>query len=293
MHLGIAMNNNRKKTGGKKHSFDVDIAALVGERAAVLFNNLQHWCEWSEGNNCHFHDDNYWTFNSISSFKKIYPYMTENKIRSALDKLEKANLVITGNYNKMPYDRTKWYAITEKGNMLTRYGISHLCETTNGFGQNHRPIPNINNNINKKTIGEVAPQHSPTEIENQELTKIANRVISRLNKITGKKRRLIQSNRKHIIARLKDGYTYQDFIKVIKTKKQDPHFIENPHFLRPSTLFTPSHFEDYLNEDPSSYKTKPKSNNKNRYRSSDPEKQWGNKQAKKMKINLNGENDES
>lgn len=58
-----------------------------------------------------------------------------------------------------------------------------------------------------------------------------------------------KETRKHIIARLKDGYTFDDFKIVIDKKYQqwhnDPKMAE---FLRPKTLFSPSNFESYLNQ---------------------------------------------
>ena len=44
-------------------------------------------------------------------------FLTQRQIEVALKKLEKEGLIITGNYNKTPFDRTKWYAISQKGLM--------------------------------------------------------------------------------------------------------------------------------------------------------------------------------
>lgn len=82
--------------------------------------------------------------------------------------------------------------------------------------------------------------------------KIADRVIQTLNKMTGKKYQNTQANRKHILARLNEGYVLKDFIQVVRTKKQDPYFISNPKYMRPETLFG-SKFDTYLNESPEEY----------------------------------------
>lgn len=71
-------------------------------------------------------------------------------------------------------------------------------------------------------------------------------VIEYLNLKTGKQYR----NTKYIEARLKEGYTVADLIKIIDNKLQDPFFIENKRFLNPVTLFRPIHADNYLNEDP-------------------------------------------
>lgn len=55
-------------------------------------------------------------------------------------------------------------------------------------------------------------------------------------------------NMEPIVARLKQGRSFEDFILVISDRKQkwgeDPKMCE---YLRPSTLFAPTNFENYLN----------------------------------------------
>lgn len=57
--------------------------------------------------------------------------------------------------------------------------------------------------------------------------------------------------RGYVHARLEEGFTVDDFLTVIDNKVakwgDDPKMRD---FLRPSTLFAPSHFEEYLNESP-------------------------------------------
>lgn len=57
--------------------------------------------------------------------------------------------------------------------------------------------------------------------------------------------------RGYVHARLGDGFTVDDFFTVIDTKAakwRDDQKMRD--YLRPSTLFAPSHFEEYLNESP-------------------------------------------
>ena len=124
-----------------EHSFDVDTAELYGVNSAILFKNIYFWVEKNKANEIHFYDGNYWTYNSIKAFSKMFPYMTEKQIRLSLEKLENAGLIETGNFNKAGYDRTKWYAITPKGQM-------HFTKKANGICQKGKPIPDINTDIN-------------------------------------------------------------------------------------------------------------------------------------------------
>jgi uncharacterized phage protein (TIGR02220 family) len=74
-------------------------------------------------------------------------------------------------------------------------------------------------------------------------------IVSYLNEKSGKSfSSEIASTRKHIIARLKEGRSVDDFKKVINTKCSQWLNTNMSMYLRPSTLFGPSNFENYLNE---------------------------------------------
>lgn len=92
------------------HSFDPRIAAKVGVNAAVLYQNIVWWCEKNAANNNNEHDGRHWTYNSVKAWSALFPYMSQKQIRTALDRLEAEGLVLSGIYNKMGKDRTKWYA---------------------------------------------------------------------------------------------------------------------------------------------------------------------------------------
>lgn len=75
---------------------------------------------------------------------------------------------------------------------------------------------------------------------------ICQRVIENLNWQTGRKFKTVESNTKHIIARLKEGYSEEECIRVVHNKVID--WLDNPDmkdFLRPSTLFG-TKFDGYL-----------------------------------------------
>lgn len=51
-----------------------------------------------------------------------------------------------------------------------------------------------------------------------------------------------------IIARLREGFKFEDFVKVITTKCKEWLGTPFAKYLRPKTLFSANHFEDYLNQ---------------------------------------------
>ena len=90
------------------HYFDTELAEKYGMVEATILNHLQYWIQ-------NYHEGRYWTFHSIQAFCKQFPYLTAKKIRNAIKKLENAKVLIKGNFNKVKYDRTTWYALTDLG----------------------------------------------------------------------------------------------------------------------------------------------------------------------------------
>lgn len=123
-----------------QHSFDIEIAAKYGVEAAVILNHLQFWIRKNQANHQHFHDGLYWTYNSVKALSDLFPYLTPWKIRSALEKLEKEGLIIKGNFSGSTYNRTLWYAISEKGNAILQKPQMDLAETANAFEENDKSI---------------------------------------------------------------------------------------------------------------------------------------------------------
>ncbi len=125
------------------HSFDPEIAARVGINAAVIHQNLKFWIEKNAANERHFHDGQYWTYNSIKAWEALFPYLTPSQIRTAINKLETDGLILSGNFNQSAYDRTKWYCILSQ---------IHLSKIANGFDENGQPIPDIKPDIKPDLI---------------------------------------------------------------------------------------------------------------------------------------------
>lgn len=135
------------------HSFNPEVAVDVGIEAAILYQNIQYWCEKNRLNNKNFHDGYYWTYNSVKAFCEMFPYMSKDIISRNLKKLESFGYIKTGVFNDVGFDRTKWFADIRNPCDTIVSSISEKCEMDlaemqNGFSENQKPIPNINTNIN-------------------------------------------------------------------------------------------------------------------------------------------------
>lgn len=147
-----------------EHSFNTKIAEICGIEEAILLNNIFHWVQKNKSNDKHFYENRYWTYNSYRAFADLFPYMAPEKttiqkdgteikerelqrIRRAIQKLIKANLLIDGNFNKKGYDRTKWYSLTDLAYELlgnekcVSKTNDHVLKTNDHDIKNDAPIP--------------------------------------------------------------------------------------------------------------------------------------------------------
>lgn len=105
------------------HSFNIEFASRYGIEESIIFGNIYHWCIHNKNNDNNLKKgkdgiERYYTFNSISALQQEYRYISITKVYRVIEKLENEGLIITGCFNKRVGDRTRWYAITEKGEQI-------------------------------------------------------------------------------------------------------------------------------------------------------------------------------
>ena len=130
------------------HSFNVEIATKLNSiEKAVLIENIAFWILKNKSNKKHFHKNNYWTYNSATAFSELFPYFKAGKIAKMLKSLEDEKIIKSDNFNKVAYDRTKWYTIIDKS--ICQIYKLHLSNLTNGIIKSDKPIPDIKPDIKK------------------------------------------------------------------------------------------------------------------------------------------------
>jgi|TARA_R100000479_G_scaffold149861_1_gene85429 hypothetical protein len=110
------------------HAFIVKEAVEYGLDKAILLQHIRFWINQNEGKDTHEHDDKVWMFQSASDMARHYPYWSRQKISRLLREMEEQGLIISGNFNKVGYDQTKWYTI-------------QCSELNNRKLNNKQPIP--------------------------------------------------------------------------------------------------------------------------------------------------------
>lgn len=168
-----------------QHSFDIDIAKEYGMLEAVLLNNIDYWIKHNKANEINYYDGSYWTYNSTKAFNELFPYVSQRQIQNALKHLREEGILKTGNYNKIKYDRTLWYAFTKKGECIMQKCKMEEAESENGDSNNVEPIPDINpvdktsyvnteENNNNQQADNVIPFNREEELLKNEFEKLWN-----------------------------------------------------------------------------------------------------------------------
>lgn len=81
--------------------------ALKNINEAVILQQVQYWVNRSENE----YGGRKWVYNTIKQWKDQFPWLTEKAIRNRFDSLIEKGVIITSNFNKSKFDRTKWYTI--------------------------------------------------------------------------------------------------------------------------------------------------------------------------------------
>lgn len=220
------------------------LAKKVGLNEAIFLQQL-HFRLLISNN---LRDGYKWIYRTYEEWQSEFPFWSYDTVKRTIAKLEKAEYIVTtAEFNKMKMDKTKWYRLnySKLGYLpIGQNALSNSANCTDVTGQNaltdegkvHRAIPKEIKN-NKKNNVEL-PLDDVNEILNY-LNTTANKNF-RIN--TGSTQRLIK-------ARLNEGFTVEDFKRVIDVKtKQWLNDLNMNKYLQPNTLFSASKFEGYLNE---------------------------------------------
>lgn len=91
--------------------FSPTLATEIGLSESIVIQQIHYWLEINKDANRNFHDGYYWTFNSYTEWQEQFPFWSVRNIKRIFTSLEEKGLLIIGNYNRLKFDRTKWYRI--------------------------------------------------------------------------------------------------------------------------------------------------------------------------------------
>lgn len=142
------------------------------------------------------------------------------------------------------------YAIANWEKYQSIEGMDKVREQTRERVRNYRERQKALSNVTV-TQGNAIDKDTETEKEKENKLYSAEicEIINYFNQVTHQKRTVKnKQTNERITARLKDGFSVDDFKKVIDNKWAEWRGTEYEKYMRPETLFAPSHFEAYLNQ---------------------------------------------
>lgn len=157
---------------------DPDLAVILGLHESIVIQQVHYWLKINEESGRNFHDGYFWTYNSYSEWQKQFPFWNESSVQKIFLRLEKQGYLISGNYNKLKVDRTKWYRINYD-KLQTLETPPSCTNSTMQHAQSEQPIPEIIAKItqgrNKGNSREISMQFKdftekyPEEIDNPDI----------------------------------------------------------------------------------------------------------------------------
>lgn len=109
---------------------------LGGSDEAIILQQVHYWTQ----KNMNIRDGYSWVYNSMKDWHKQFYWISESSVKRIFTKLEKKGVLITGNYNKAKFDKTKWYridyaALDEMEQRLGQIDLTNRPKRPNGEGQ--------------------------------------------------------------------------------------------------------------------------------------------------------------
>lgn len=235
-----------------------DLAVAIGLNESIILQQVHYWTYNNEQAKRNFGGGYYWTYNTYRSWKNQFPFWSERTIQRIIINLEKVGLLISGNFNKISIDQTKWYRIDydklkemmdnangeldDANTLIATTGITPPYDNANaltivpkvddGRAKSGSSVPETTTDINNNT-------RSP-RVFSADFEKFWKEYPRKVEKI---------SAYKCWIARLKDEIRLKDLIQAARNyaewcrkEKKEQEYIKHPKtFLGPNRVW-----EEYL-----------------------------------------------
>lgn len=201
--------------------FSVQDASDYGVPCAVMLNHFEFWIHNNRVNGRHQHEGRTWCHNSVKALTETFPYMTEDQIRRALEKLVASGVLMKSCLSDDKRDRTSWYAFINEDERLFAASIRQKSQIP--FGTEDKSLYTDKNTDKTAALA----------------------VLAYLNDKAGKSFKAVKANVKLIQDRLKD-YNEDELRAVIDDRvlawKGDEKMDQ---YLRPATLFAAKNCSSY------------------------------------------------
>jgi len=120
-----------------------ELAVAIGLNNAIALQQVHYWVRINQRADKNFRVGYYWTYNTYEAWREYFPFWSISTIKRIFMELEADGLIVTGNYNRLAIDRTKWYRV----NYEVLAQSVNLIQSASGNGTldgSKRPIGRLN-----------------------------------------------------------------------------------------------------------------------------------------------------
>ena len=100
------------------HSFNVEVATKYGIPHALVLGHIDFMVQKARTNGEKRIEGKYWMRKSVGEFAEMYPYLTKNQVRRAIEKLRNDGLIVSRRFKSNECTKTLWYTVTKEGRKL-------------------------------------------------------------------------------------------------------------------------------------------------------------------------------
>ena len=95
-------------------AFQPQHAELYGIECAILIQGIKLGLELNENKDTHIHNGKVWMYNTVKEWHRIYPFMTESKIKRSIAKLQDMGIIEVAQLDRNKLNHTNWYTLTNR-----------------------------------------------------------------------------------------------------------------------------------------------------------------------------------
>ncbi|WP_225436720.1 replication protein [Limosilactobacillus reuteri] len=219
------------------------LAVKIGLNEAIILQQVHYWL--LKSNN--IRDGYKWVYNSYSEWNKQFPFFSRSTMRRAFNSLEKQGLLITANYNKAGFDKTKWYRINYE-KLVSKRCVQNeqtMCSKwADGDAQNEQ----TNTNRLPETTTETNNKHSASHSNAPSVSKLEEEFEEVWSKYPNKKGKKQAFNHYKAWRKASVKHTNEYLLERLKVYMTDLQQNSWKHPMNGSTWFN-GRFDDELEVD--------------------------------------------
>lgn len=143
---------------------DSDLARVIGLNEAIVLQQLNYWLHSKSAKKI---DGHLWIYNTYENWQKQnFPFWSIPTIRRTFTSLKKKGIVVTSNFNKAGFDKTRWYSIDES--ILNQLMISACDQNDQTIRSNRSDGSDQNDHTYTRDYTETTSEITSSSTEEQE-----------------------------------------------------------------------------------------------------------------------------